>query len=198
MLAALSLTKGFADSTGPLDLPFEIAGRRESIEKGKAVPEVRDISASDVALLGDESATSSGDPGGKASASVSPNGSPCLRVRIIDRHSVVDLLNAEQLFDSDVIQNLSVQLHRLIEEGHTRLLLNLSGVRYMSSDVLGTLVMLQRRIEHDRGCLGLCGLASVLQDMVRICRLGQVFDIYTNLSEALGTDQAHGDEPPLE
>src|SRR6516165_10480362 len=59
MLAALSLTKGFADSTGPLDLPFEIAGRRESIEKGKAVPEVRDISASDVALLGDESATSS-------------------------------------------------------------------------------------------------------------------------------------------
>jgi anti-sigma B factor antagonist len=162
------------------------------------VLEVLDIIASDVAVLGGESGTSSGDPGGEASASVPANGRPCLRVRLINGHSVVDVLNAEQLFDGDMIHALSLQLHRLIEEGHTRLLLNLSGVRYMSSDVLGTLVMLQRRVTHDQGSLGVYGLASVLQDMVRICRLEQVFDIYANLSEALGNSQPHGDEPRLE
>ena len=167
------------------DLPLEIAGHRESIERGTPVPKVRDISASDVALLGGGSANSPGDPGGEASACVPLDGPPCLRVRNIDGNSVVHVLNAEVLVDWDMIRNLSIQLHLLVEEGHCRLLLNFSRIRYMSSDVLGTLAMLHRQLDRSHGRLALCGLDPVLREMMRICCLEQVFDIYANESEAL-------------
>ncbi len=110
---------------------------------------------------------------------------PRLEVRVVAGISVVDILNAEALFDPGVIRDLSIQLHHLIEEGHTRLLLNLSGVRYMSSDVLGTLAALHRRVAHERGRIGLIGLEPLLREMVRICALEPMFDIYANESEAV-------------
>jgi anti-sigma B factor antagonist len=180
-----------------LDPPLEIAGHMEAIERGRAVPEVRDISVSDIALLGGKSAISPGDLGGEAFASMPLDRSPCLRVRIIDGHSVVDVLNAEVLFDWDVIRNLSIQLHRLVEEGHSRLVLNLSRIRYMSSDVLGTLATLHRQVDRSHGRLALFGLDPMLREMMRICCLEQVFDIYSSESEALGTSKILSDDIDL-
>ena len=58
------------------------------------------------------------------------------RIRTVDGITVVDILNAETLFAEEAIAELAAQLRRLVEGGHTRLSLNLCGVRSMSSDVL--------------------------------------------------------------
>jgi anti-anti-sigma factor len=112
---------------------------------------------------------------------------PRIKVRTVDGVSVVDILNANALFDPGVIRDLGIQLRRLIEEGHSRLLLDLSGVRYMSSDLLGMLAMLHRRIDRHNGRIGLIGLEPLLREMVRICSLEPMFDIYASESEALHT-----------
>ena len=90
------------------------------------------------------------------------------------------------------------QLHHLLEEGHTRLLLNLEGNRYMSASILATLVGLQQRAERAQGRVGLFGLNPVLRNMVRICRLERVFDIYIDEKEALSGGLAADDRPRLE
>src|SRR6516162_218448 len=103
---------------------------------------------------------------------------PRLRVRILERTAVVRFEDAEILFEEGAVHTVGRELHRLIEEeGHTRLVVNLAGVRYLSSEVLGILAGLQRKVDPIRGSIVLCGLDQLLRDMVRITHLDRIFDI---------------------
>ncbi len=93
------------------------------------------------------------------------------------------------------IRELSKQLHRLIEEAHTRLLLNLGDIRHMSGAMLATLVRLHQRVGRVEGRLGLFGLDPVPGDMVRLCRLERVFHIYAGEREVLSGGLAADDRP---
>jgi anti-anti-sigma factor len=113
--------------------------------------------------------------------------SPRLRVQAIERTAFVRFLDAEILFEEAAVRAVSQQLHRLIqEEGHTRLVVNFAGVRYVSSAVLGILAALQAESEPTRRHITLCGLDPLLRDMVRITHLDRVFDIRTDEADALG------------
>jgi anti-anti-sigma factor len=111
-----------------------------------------------------------------------------MRVKTIPRTAVVRFEDAEILFEASDVRAIGEQLRRLIDDqGETRLLLNFSGVRYLSSDVLAILADLQKKkIEPVGGCIQLCGLDPLLRDMVRISRLDQMFDVCTDEAEALG------------
>jgi anti-anti-sigma factor len=133
-----------------------------------------------------------------ASTRVVANGRPRVAVQVADGFVRVDIVNAEVLLGESVIQELSTQLHRLIGEGHTRMLLNFGGVQYMSSQVLGMLAGLHQRVKRRDGRLGLCGLDQVMRDMMRICHLDREFKIYADQVEATSDGLATGDGPRLE
>ena len=114
-------------------------------------------------------------------------GRPSLRVRIVERSVVVRFEDAEILFEEGAVHSVGRELHRLIEEeGHTRLVVNFAGVRYLSSEVLAILAGLQRKVDPVRGSIVLCGLDPLLREMVRITHLDRVFDICGDEAEALG------------
>jgi anti-anti-sigma factor len=125
-------------------------------------------------------------PPGAASRSDRPHRRPAIRVRSVDGTAVVDVINAETLYAEEDISHLANQLRRLAEDGHTRLVLNFREVHTMSSDVLGMLAALHRRLEKSRRRLTISGLDPVLSDMLRICRLERVFDLHADESEASG------------
>ena len=110
-----------------------------------------------------------------------------MRVRTVEPIAVVRFEDAEILFEEGAVHAVGRLLHGLIEdEGHTRLVVNLTGVRYLSSEVLGILAGLQREVDPVRGRIVLCGLDPLLRDMVRITHLDRVFDIRGDEAEALG------------
>jgi len=110
-----------------------------------------------------------------------------LRVRTVERTAVVRFEDAEILFEEGAVHAVGRELHRLIEEeGHTRLVVNFAGVRYLSSEVLGILAGLQRGDDPARGSIVLCSLDPLLRDMVRITHLDRVFEICGDEAEALG------------
>jgi hypothetical protein len=76
---------------------------------------------------------------------------PRLRVRTIERGAILRFEGAEVFFEESAVRAVSEQLNRLVEEGHTRLLVNFRGVRYLSSDVLGILAALHKKIGTGRG-----------------------------------------------
>jgi anti-anti-sigma factor len=121
------------------------------------------------------------------------NGRPDLCVRTVGGLTVVELVNAEVLFEEGTIQELGERIRRLVEEGHVRILVNLSGVRYASSSLVALLAWLYLRIDAAGGVLSLCGLEPVLFDMLRICRLDRVVEVYANESAALLTMHSNGD-----
>jgi anti-anti-sigma factor len=107
-------------------------------------------------------------------------GRPTIRVRTVEGSTFVDVLDAEVLFNPEDIAELAGPLRRLVEAGHTRLVLDFSGVRSMSSDVLGTLAGLHRQLEEAGGRLGLCRPDPAIRDMLRICRLDRYLEVDTD------------------
>src|SRR3954464_15384731 len=125
-------------------------------------------------------------PPGGASRSERRHRRPALRVRAVDGTAVVDIINAEILYPEEDISHLANQLRRLAEDGHARLVLNFRQVHTMSSDVLGMLAALHRKLEKSRRRLAISGLDPILRDMLRISRLERVFDIHADEAEASG------------
>lgn len=121
------------------------------------------------------------------------NERPTVRVRIVDGITVVEVLNAEILFAAEAIAELAAQLRNLVDTGHPCIMLDFSGVRSMSSDVLGTLAGLHRLLEKIGGRLSLYGPPPVLRDMLRICRLDRVFDIHPVETTCLTRDSSGED-----
>src|SRR5689334_12272481 len=74
-------------------------------------------------------------PGGLAAGAEGPR----LHVRAIEPVTIVRLEGCEILFDGAALRAVGERLHRLIDEGHIRLVVNLAGVRYAPSDLLGLL-----------------------------------------------------------
>ena len=134
-----------------------------------------------------------GDSDRAASTTIVLNRHPHIKVRVVAGVRVVNIVNTDVLLEEGAIRELSTQLHGLVEEGSTRLFLNFGGIRYMSSNVLATLAGLHLRVERLQGRLGLFGLDPVLRDMLRICRLERVFDIYTDEREAMSNGKAEGE-----
>jgi anti-anti-sigma factor len=119
---------------------------------------------------------------------LSPTGGrPRLRLRVVPRTAIIRLEDVEFLIDEGIIRELGQHFERLIkDDGHSRLLINLGGVRYLSSTMLAQLAWLGRRVQPIGGQIQLCGLNPLLRDMVRVSHLDGVLDVCEDEAEALG------------
>jgi anti-sigma B factor antagonist len=66
-----------------------------------------------------------------------------------------------------------------------KLLLNFAGVEYLSSLMLGKLVMLKKKIESQGGKLKLCDIGPEIGEVFKTTSLDQVLDIRENEVDAL-------------
>jgi anti-anti-sigma factor len=77
-------------------------------------------------------------------------------------------------------------LYRLVEdEGHIRVVLDLTEIWALSSLALGILANFQQRIEARGGRLVVCGLNPNLKQVFRMTKLDQIFVIRDTAEEAL-------------
>jgi anti-sigma B factor antagonist len=104
-------------------------------------------------------------------------GRPRTRVRAGDGFLVVDLVDAQFIFGEDDVREIGDELSRLVEEGHSRLLLNLGEDRYLSGTMVGMLVGLHVRLQQARGQLRLCGIGPLIRETLRICHVEHLFEI---------------------
>ena len=66
------------------------------------------------------------------------------------------------------------------------MLLNLSGIRYLSSSMLVRLINLQKtEVVQSEGQLVLCCLTPVMRDTFRVSRLDRLFEIFDDEAAAL-------------
>jgi anti-anti-sigma factor len=86
-------------------------------------------------------------------------------------------------------------LHRsircLVEEGKTKILLNLAGVTHIDSTGLGELISSYVTLSNKGGQIKLVHLTERLQDIMTITKLLTVFDVYDNEADALASFTGH-------
>lgn len=83
-----------------------------------------------------------------------------------------------------------LRLRQSLEAGQSpRMVLDLSGVKFVDSVALGTLVVLLRRVKQADGRLALVGLGGHVLKVMQVTGLQKVFEMYADLPAALAALQ---------
>jgi anti-anti-sigma factor len=116
-----------------------------------------------------------------------PNEDSPLHTRIIERTAIVRFHGVDMLAEDEVVRSVRDRIDRLMEaEGPIRLVLNLSGVRYLSAAMLDHLAGLASNVHPRGGMVQVCGLDPTLRPLFCRTPAGQVFDLCMDEGDALG------------
>jgi anti-sigma B factor antagonist len=97
---------------------------------------------------------------------------------VLEVKGEVDLYTSPQLKD---------KVTEMIEQGNSRLVIDLTGVGFMDSSGLGVLVTALKRARERDGSLSLVCPEGSVHKVLTITGLDRVFPIYTSVSEAAAT-----------
>jgi anti-sigma B factor antagonist len=110
----------------------------------------------------------------------------------VDREGDVYVLSIikEQLVDVDNLEQLSQDFNLLIEKHEiTKIILRLTGVRYMTSMAIGKLITLHRKLNRIKGALVLCELMPDVSATMDAAKLLTYFTTCPDLTSAMAMIQ---------
>ncbi len=87
--------------------------------------------------------------------------------------------------DELATRDAEATFQEVIDEGPNDVVLDLSGVEYVSSSGLRVLVMLLRGLQKNSGALKVCCLSPFVAEVFEVSNLNAMFDIYERRDEAL-------------
>ncbi len=94
--------------------------------------------------------------------------------------------HSHKIIDDGQIQQMGNELLNLVNaEQRTTLLLDFSGVNFLSSAALGKLIKLDKTIKTAGGKLKLCCIRPEIYEVFSITKLDQQFDIKETQADAL-------------
>jgi len=77
-------------------------------------------------------------------------------------------------------------IYKIVDSlGRNRMVLNMATADYLSSAALGKLIMLNRKVEVNKGRLALCHLSPFAEEVLVTTHLSDLFNIYRTEQEAL-------------
>jgi anti-sigma B factor antagonist len=99
--------------------------------------------------------------------------------------TVIDLSGRIALGEGSAL--LRKTIRDLVDDGQTKILLNLSDVNYIDSSGIGELVSGFTAVRNRNGELKLLNLTKKVHDLLQITKLFTVFDVFTEESTAVSS-----------
>ena len=91
-----------------------------------------------------------------------------------------------RILDQTNVQQLGEELDALVDEYKLgKIVLNFTGVTYMSSAVMGKLVSLLKKVKASDGQLKLCNIEDSIYEIFEIMRFDKMFDIAESEDDAV-------------
>ena len=106
-------------------------------------------------------------------------------VRKLGQVSMVDISGKITIGEGDVL--LRQKVNELLDQGETRIVLNLEKVKYMDSAGIGELVACYKRAKEKDGTVKLLNPSGKVYDLLQLTKLEEVFDTYRDELEAIGS-----------
>lgn len=108
-----------------------------------------------------------------------------IMIQNLGRVAVVDFIDSA-IMDTMQIQQIADELYYLVEKQDRRyILLDFTKVKFLSSQTLGVMLNLHKKITQRKGWLGVCGLKEELHKVFKLTRLDKLFNFYASEDEAL-------------
>lgn len=108
-----------------------------------------------------------------------------LRSEEVEGVLVVSFTDAKLLEETKIQQVGGELLEMVTRAQNNRLVLNFSGVTFMSSAMIGKLVLLNKKCKTDGVDLKFCEISSNVMDVFKITKLNKVFDIHPSVDKAV-------------
>lgn len=99
----------------------------------------------------------------------------------------VTLVAVNGRVDGTNADRLGAALNGEIESGHTRIVLDLSSVEYMSSAGLREIVLAYKRVQRTEGDVRIVRPSQRVLEVLEVAGLDTVFQIYPTQTEAVGS-----------
>lgn len=103
--------------------------------------------------------------------------------------TVLDLKGRIRISGGTLVLHKAIRC--LVDEGKTKILLNLAGVTHIDSVGLGELISSQVTLSNRGGGIKLIHLTERIRDLMTITKLLTVFDVYDNEPDALTSFKGH-------
>ncbi|HDY65341.1 MAG TPA: anti-sigma factor antagonist [Phycisphaerae bacterium] len=111
--------------------------------------------------------------------------SPKMNITDLDGVTVVTLTE-QRILDELSISKIGKKLCDLIAQAPVpKIVIDFRNVTNMSSSALGMLITLHKRIREANGQLRLCNIQSTIEEVFKITRLNEIFQICRNQKEAV-------------
>jgi anti-anti-sigma factor len=101
-------------------------------------------------------------------------------LQLIDRGEVLSVsFQPGTMIDQVIIEQIGKELLEAALEASSnrKLLVNFHGVKFMSSAMLGQLMLLYKRCKADKIKLKLCNISANVMEVFKITKLNKLFDI---------------------
>jgi anti-sigma B factor antagonist len=110
---------------------------------------------------------------------------PELLVQHLKNVTVVDFGDST-ILDTMQVEGIAQQLYDLVDKLDRRqLVLDFSNVRFLSSQTLGVLLTLRKKLQAVKGRMVICGLRKQLYEVFRISKLNKLFEFQPDEEKAL-------------
>ena len=113
-------------------------------------------------------------------------------VRKIDDTSIIDLDSSIEKGAKENIDALKEQCRKLQEEGIRNIILNMRQVENAPSIVLGTIIVLQKRLRSAEGEIAILSPTDRLRRILEITKMDKIIGVYGTEEEALEAVGAAG------
>ena len=108
-----------------------------------------------------------------------------MRMHSKQEQDVMVLTPMEKNIDASIQDEFKDALTGAIDEGHRKIILDLSHVKFLDSSGLGVMVSMVKKLTGS-GALAFCGVQEQVAQVFSLTRLDRVFNIYPNKDVALG------------
>ncbi|MBC8873779.1 MAG: STAS domain-containing protein [Planctomycetes bacterium] len=92
---------------------------------------------------------------------------------------------SQRLFDDSLIAQAGRELSEIAEKAAGGMILDFQGVMFMSSSMIGQIVVLNKKCRASNTEIRMCNLAPSIMEVFEITRLNKVFKICASAEDAL-------------
>ena len=86
--------------------------------------------------------------------------------------------------DVETTEEFDMACERLLHDGDTRVVVDLTELKYISSAGLGSILRFAKKIEAKGGAVPLCGLKGFVKEVFEVTNLITAFKVYENAEAA--------------
>lgn len=92
---------------------------------------------------------------------------------------------ASRMLDEMQIQEIAQELGTLVDSNGPRLLVDFTGVEFITSAMLGKLISLQRKVRQQSGMFGFCSIGEQVMEVFKVSKLDTYFPIFASLASGV-------------